>query len=335
MIPNNILRVSLWVVCMFSLITNVIVIAGRIKSKIPAIRNKFRTTVGESQNTFLINLAIADYLTGVYLCAIGIADAAFGKDYFLSAFGWRSGNACKGIGFIGFSANVASMLILTFVSVERFCTIVFPFGKDLFRSKLTAIICVAIWVTSGAMAIAPIILSEFVTELFGFSDVCLGLPINSVPEMSNFQISEVPLGAPEAGLVATRKDADIKSLKWIYSQIVYIYFSATCVSIITFCYISIFISAIRSKIQSGRPGSNKDEIKMAFRIFIIVGTDLLCWLPVITTGILSTTGYKISANAYAWFAIFVLPINSAFNPLIYTLPAIKKRKENEPSFIAK
>ncbi|KAJ8031760.1 hypothetical protein HOLleu_25066 [Holothuria leucospilota] len=271
---------------------------------------------------------------GVYLSAIGIADAAFGKDYFLSAFGWRSGNTCKGIGFIGFSANVASILILTFVSVERLCTIVFPFGKDLFRSKLTVIICVAIWVASCAMALTPIILSEFITELFGFSDVCLGLPINSVPEISSFQVTEIRLriwGEDHA----TRKDSDINSLQWVYSQIVYIYFSATCVSIITFCYISIFISAIRSKKQSGRPGSNKDEIKMALRIFIIVGTDLLCWLPLIITGILSNLGYEISTDVYVWFAIFVLPINSAFNPLIYTLPAIKRRKENEPSFIAK
>ncbi|KAJ8018936.1 hypothetical protein HOLleu_42785 [Holothuria leucospilota] len=334
MIPNNILRVSLWVVCLFSLTANVIVIAGRTKSKIPGIREKFTTTVSKIQNTFLINLAIADCLMGVYLSGIGIADAAFGKDYFLSALGWRSGKACKGIGFIGFSANVASILILTFVSVERFCTIVFPFGKDLFRSKLTAIICVATWVTSCAISLASIILSEFVTDLFGFSDVCLGLPINSVPEMSNFHIFEKRVSLFE-GVYATRRDyTDVKSLQWVYSQIVYIYFSGTCVLIITFCYIAIFISTIRFKIQSGRRGSNKDEIKMALRIFVIVGTDLLCWLPVIITGILSNAGYEISTDVYAWFAIFVLPINSAFNPLIYTLPAIKRKKKNEPSFVA-
>ncbi|KAJ8031757.1 hypothetical protein HOLleu_25063 [Holothuria leucospilota] len=333
MIPNNFLRVSLWVVCLFSLITNVIVIAGRVKSKIPALRNKFTTTVSESQNTFLINLAIADCLTGVYLSAIGIADAAFGKDYFLSAFGWRSGNACKGIGFIGFFANLASILVLTFVSVERFCTIVFPFGKDIFRSKLTAIICVAIWVTSGAMALTPIILSTFNTELFGFSDVCLGLPINSAPEVSIFKDSEQRSEGTYI-VYTTRKVVDIDSLQWVYSQIVYIYFVTTCVLVITLCYIAIFISTIRSKFQSGRTGGNKDEIKMALRIFIIVGTDLLCWLPVIITGILSTAGYEISTDVYAWFAIFVLPINSAVNPFIYTLPAMKRKKKNEPSFIA-
>ncbi|KAJ8034470.1 hypothetical protein HOLleu_21323 [Holothuria leucospilota] len=67
---------------------------------------------------------------------------------------------------------------------------------------------------------------------------------------------------------------------------------------------------------------------------IIVGTDMICWLPVIVVGILSKAGIEITIDIYSWIAIFVMPINSAFNPFIYTIPTIKKRKKNEPSFIA-
>ncbi|KAJ8031810.1 hypothetical protein HOLleu_25127 [Holothuria leucospilota] len=333
MLRSNFLRVILWVVCLFALVTNVIVIVGRVKSKILAMRNMFSATVSDKQNTFLINLAIADFLMGVYLLAIGISDLIFGKDYFLSALGWRNGIVCKGIGFIGFVGNVASLLTLTFLSIERFVTIAFSFGRYHFRSKLTAKICATIWGFSAAMALTPIMLSHFVAEIFGFSDICLGLPFVPVADISKYHVTKT-YEYYGAMYDIVGGDTDIKSLQWIYSQIVYIYFSATCVSTITLCYIAIFISAIVSKIQSGRPGDNKDEIKMALRISIIVGTDLLCWLPVIITGILSNAGYKVSSDAYVWFAIFVMPINSAFNPFIYTIPAIKRKKKNEPSFIA-
>ncbi|KAJ8031814.1 hypothetical protein HOLleu_25136 [Holothuria leucospilota] len=272
MLPSNFLRVTLWVVSFFSLVANVFAIVGRVKSKIPVMRNMFSATVSDKQNAFLINLAVADFLMGVYLLAIGISDVIFGKDYFLSALGWRNGIACKGIGFIGFVANVASLLTLTFVSIERFFTIAFSFGRYHFRSKLTRIICAIIWGFSAAMALTPIILSEFVEEIFGFSDICLGLPFVRVPEISKYHVLKqyryYGYGAIYETVV---RDTGIESLQWIYSQIVYIYFSVTCVLVITLCYIAIFVSVIASKIQSGRPGDNKDEIKMAQRISIIGG----------------------------------------------------------------
>ncbi|KAJ8042677.1 hypothetical protein HOLleu_09497 [Holothuria leucospilota] len=333
MIPNNVLRVTLWVVCLFSVVANMVVIAGRIKNEIPSMRKIFSSTVGDKQNTFLLNLAVADFLMGVYLLAIGIADAFFGKDYFLYASSWRKGIMCKGIGFIGFAANIASILILTFVSIERFFVLVFPFGKYHFRSKLTVIICVTIWVISGMMALTPIILSEFFDEIFGFSNICLGLPFAAVPKNSRYEVA-VEYDYVNFDVSTIQETLDLQGLQWLYSKIIYIYFSATCVSVITLCYIAIFISSIVTKVKSGRRGNNKDEIKMALRISIIVGTDLLCWLPVIIAGILSGIVDNIPSETYVWFAIFVMPINSAFNPFVYTFPTLKKRKKNEPSFQA-
>ncbi|KAJ8034422.1 hypothetical protein HOLleu_21254 [Holothuria leucospilota] len=62
-------------------------------------------------------------------------------------------------------------------------------------------------------------------------------------------------------------------------------------------------------------------------------TDLICWFPVIITGILSAVGTDISVDMYAWLTVLVMPVNSALNPFIYTIPTIKKKKSNEPSFI--
>ncbi|KAJ8025179.1 hypothetical protein HOLleu_35308 [Holothuria leucospilota] len=330
MLPNTVLRVTVWLVCLSSTLANMVVIVGRLKSKIPAMRNIFSSEVNTTQNTFIVNLAIADFLMGVYLLSIGVADAKFGDAYFLSAYRWRNGIGCKVIGFIGFVSNVASILILMFVSIERFFTVSFPYSRLRFGHKLTKGVCVSTWIISVVMALTPIILSSFVQGIFGLSDVCLGLPFVTVPETTE---NDVTITLDKYGKVGSIKQTDSQNLQWLYSQFVYIYFASTCVLIITMCYVGMFTSIIAAKTLSGRhTADNKDEIKMAAKMSLIIGTDMMCWLPVITLGILSKAGLEISINMYAWLAILVMPINSAVNPFIYTIPTIRKKKQNEPSF---
>ncbi|KAJ8019337.1 hypothetical protein HOLleu_42123 [Holothuria leucospilota] len=308
---------------------NLVVILSRIKFKVFAINKFFASTLNTKQNAFLLSLSIADFLMGVYLLCIGIADATFSDAYFLSSHGWRNGIQCKIIGFIGFLSNVASILSLTPVSIERFFTIVLPFRSCSFGSKFTIVICAVIWIISVIMALTPIILSTFVQGIFGFSDICLGLPFVPVPETTE---NDVTLTYNYWGGIDAVRQTDSKNLQWVYSQIVYIYFSSACVTIITVCYVSMFISITASRMRSGRHGDNKDEIKTAMKMSIIVSTDIICWIPVIIVGILSEVGLKMSINLYAWLAIVVMAINSAFNPLIYTISTMKKKRTG-PLFI--
>lgn len=90
---------------------------------------------------------------------------------------------------------------------------------------------------------------------------------------------------------------------------------------------------------------NKKIIFLLRRFAIIITTDCACWLPVIVvkfialSGLYTTTfitiltslfvykmckfnviaGVSISPSLYAWLAVLVLPVNSALNPILYTL----------------
>jgi hypothetical protein len=44
------------------------------------------------------------------------------------------------------------------------------------------------------------------------------------------------------------------------------------------------------------------------------------------SGILALNGFSISSDVYAWSAVFILPINSALNPFLYTVTAIIGKK---------
>ena len=41
---------------------------------------------------------------------------------------------------------------------------------------------------------------------------------------------------------------------------------------------------------------------------------------------LAVSGRSISGDIYAWTAVFVLPVNSALNPFLYTLTAFLKKE---------
>ncbi|CAG2106836.1 unnamed protein product, partial [Medioppia subpectinata] len=67
---------------------------------------------------------------------------------------------------------------------------------------------------------------------------------------------------------------------------------------------------------------------MARRMMFIVMTDFWCWMPIILLGIISFYGVKIPPQAFAWVAVFVLPLNAAINPTLYTLSTLVYRKKS-------
>ncbi|KAL3221079.1 hypothetical protein MRX96_029693 [Rhipicephalus microplus] len=87
-------------------------------------------------------------------------------------------------------------------------------------------------------------------------------------------------------------------------------------------YLSMF-TIIREDRQRARPVTLKkqEDVVLALRFFFIVLTDCLCWIPIVIIKILALCEVRISENVYAWVVVFILPINSALNPVIYTLAA--------------
>ena len=68
------------------------------------------------------------------------------------------------------------------------------------------------------------------------------------------------------------------------------------------------------------------EIKLARKLALIVGTDFLCWMPIIIMGLLSITRLaEIPPDVYAWTAVFILPLNSSINPYLYTYSIVLQK----------
>ena len=95
-----------------------------------------------------------------------------------------------------------------------------------------------------------------------------------------------------------------------------------CFVIISVCYIAIVIYARQSSRKSGQqdnPLRNRGEKAVQKRVFIIIVTDFLCWVPFIFISGLHNLDFIDASKWYASFAMIVLPLNSVINPLIYNI----------------
>ena len=57
-----------------------------------------------------------------------------------------------------------------------------------------------------------------------------------------------------------------------------------------------------------------------------VSVSLTVFLFLFFSGVFAVADYRIPVNVYSWIAVVVLPINSAVNPVLYTLSEILQKK---------
>lgn len=122
---------------------------------------------------------------------------------------------------------------------------------------------------------------------------------------------------------------------WEYSVALFIALNLAAFLFILAAYIAIVVKVSNSqrKIKAhGESQTNSPNLKresaLARRVFAIILTDFSCWVPVIIMSILALVGkfHDPEGTAYVWFAVFVLPVNSSVNPVLYTFSTPKVGK---------
>ncbi|XP_022097847.1 uncharacterized protein LOC110983154 [Acanthaster planci] len=311
LMQNKLLRVAMWVLGLSALIGNAVVIVWRCCQG--------KTNGGKKRYSFLVlNLAISDFMMGVYMLIIAGADVYFGEKYSSVPSEWRSSPVCKIAGVISVLSSEASVFFVTLISIDSFLSIVFPFSGVRFREKSATGLVLTIWIAALSLSIWPTILTRDDSNVYGLSDVCIGLPLLTKPESYIVQEADIrnPLGSYTVAVQIGQGSQPV----WTYSIVLFLGVNMVCFLIVLCSYVAIFVKVKRTAKRVRKTAHRSREIKMAAKMALIVGTDFACWMPVIIIGILSQSGaVHIGPEAYAWFVVFVLPINSSLNPYIYTL----------------
>ncbi|XP_064630861.1 G-protein coupled receptor GRL101-like [Lineus longissimus] len=114
---------------------------------------------------------------------------------------------------------------------------------------------------------------------------------------------------------------------WEYSVAIFLGLNLDAFMIIAVLYTWMYVIIKRSvdmmKHKTSRKKGENKELVVARKMALIILTDFACWMPIIILGLAAISGkVTIPGDVYAWIAVFVLPINSAMNPILYTLSSL-------------
>ncbi|MEE6472509.1 hypothetical protein FKM82_009631, partial [Ascaphus truei] len=240
----------------------------------------------------LQSLEGADCLMGVYLFFIGVSDVKYRGQYKKYALLWMESLQCKSLGFLAMLSTEVSVLLLTYLTLEKYLAIVFPFSNFRPGKRQTLIILITIWIVGFIIAIIPFWNEDFFGNYYGKNGVCFPLYPDQTEEEGGKR----------------------------YSLGIFLGVNLLAFIIIVFSYVSMFCSIQKTALRTSEFRSHTHrDVAVANRFFFIVLSDAVCWIPVFLLKILSLFNVEIPGTVTSWIVIFILPINSALNPILYTL----------------
>ena len=246
LIGNEILRPLIWIIGMFTLLSNIISIVCRFIYQ--------REQLKHSYGIFVSHLALSDFLMGVYLIIVAGADILYRGKYIFYRDSWIKSTWCKLAGTLSTLSSEASVLFICLITLDRLLAVKYPFGQRRLSLKVGHVLAIIIWIASVVIAVLPISLTSlFNDEFYSQSGVCLALPLTRV-----------------------------RVSGWAYSVGVFIVFNTVSCLLVAVGQWFIYSEIKTSKKACGKSGRSKSssETRMAWNLLLVVTTDFLCWLPI-------------------------------------------------------
>ena len=327
LIQKPFLRVLMWILGLSASIGNLFVLLWRATTET-------KNDVQIVQAIFIGNLALSDLLMGIYMLLLAVVDSYYGDEFYRFSDSWRLSLPCRAAGFLALLSSETSLLLLTFITVDRFLCCVFPFSSTHFKKFSAYAVVIASWLMVISMSFPAVVLADSDGDFYSLSDVCIGLPLVTRPESYVVESSTVE-GSSNSYTFNIPVTSGLKS-SWYFSTSVFLGLNFLLVLVIPILYIMIFIYVLKTRRAAQNTRSLKREVEMALRMTLVVMTNCLTWLPVIVMGILSQSGLiSVSLDIYIWSVVVILPINASFNPYLYTISVLisdfkfKKREQKK------
>ena len=244
---------------------------------------------------FVTHLCLSDFMMGVYLVMIGAADRIYKNTYLWEDTDWKNSVACNMAGFLSLLSSEVSVSLICLITMDRFIAVRFPFSRARFQHRSAQLGCLIQWIMGLVLAAVPLLPASW--HFYSQTAICIPLPV-------------------------TRQDFPGQ----VYAFAVMIIFNFVLFVFIATGQLFIYM-AIRSQSMAKKDIDRRSkDLAVAQRLFTVVLSDFLCWFPVGLMGLLASRDIPISGEVNVGIAIFVLPLNSALNPFLYSLNTIQARR---------
>ena len=345
MIENAAIRYIYWILAMSAICGNVYML---ITITLWLRKEKLRETI-RCQLFIALNISIADFFMGIYLIVIAAQSLRYSGYYESVDYQWRTSSECAFIGslaFISVEASCFLMLLLTIFLLYSVCK-----SPVKATSNLIWKICAGLaWIEAILLATAPFFgkLSRYFVH-----DVWLSVPVSDRKiwnreelEMLTCRLAKVS----KTRYISEEWESSVDFLTTNFPNFApqgeFGYYSATSIcmpefyvpvggnsweyslTIITInftCFLLVGVNYfIACKISSRRHENSNDiqaakqESQLQRRIARIIFTNSVCWISIGVIAYLKIGGIALTDLTYVVSAFFLLPINSALNPFLFS-----------------
>ncbi|CAK8672866.1 unnamed protein product [Clavelina lepadiformis] len=343
MISNLGLKIWLWFIIILTIVGNFYV---AIFSIVQLHESKNRNA-SLCNHILIINLSVSECLMGIYLIIILVKDVQFSGKYSEFDYKWRSSTICSLAGSLCMISSQTSCFLMAILTGYRLYTVLYPFKARNASAKLWIVAAICSWIISIIIALVPnttryfkskvlflndfsssdTVTHDYVTDfacrLAILTNTSQDLNENSWESVQSFlkvYFSEYALKG-DIGYYGTtsvcmpRLYLDRSDSFWTYSIVVITF------NFLSFLFVLSGFGLIAWKMKNRSIQSDnaqKQNYKTNQRINRIVVSDFLCWVPICIMAYLSVSGVKLPDGIEIFTAGVLLPINSAFNPILYS-----------------
>uniref|UniRef100_A0A7E4V9K7 G_PROTEIN_RECEP_F1_2 domain-containing protein n=1 Tax=Panagrellus redivivus TaxID=6233 RepID=A0A7E4V9K7_PANRE len=266
------LRYTIWIIAIIAVAGNVLVWVVIATS---------RTKHSRIHYFFMLNLSIADFLTGLYLMILAIQDYRTADAYYNYAVEWQTGWICSFAGFLSVFASELSISSMLMIAFEIYYNAKFAiYGK-----RITPRAAAWLMGIGYSYAIIMAVLPWFGVSSYQRSSICLPLSVTNEVDK------------------------------------IYLLFG---LSVSALCFFGMVANYILINRMVRYSSEDKDvpprpEDKQIFRrSLVLIGTNMICWVPVLFFGITATLGLPLITLTNAKICLILFyPINSCANPCLY------------------
>ena len=310
---------------------------------------------------FILSISIADMIMGIYLLSIAVYSVYYSGYYGQIDFEWRSSLRCSIIGSLAVLSSEASCLFMVLLTSTRLYATYKPFSTASISTRKYKLAIISVWIMSFLIAVLPIphqVFSYFMQNKVEFSNQFTRSKIWNKEKVTKFACRLASLKNKLMECNCNDWDSTKSFLKtndpeyspraefgyygqtsvcmprfyvyrgesaWEYSFVIIIV-NFLCFFFIAISYICIFIKSNKNKLEIKTSQREKEQSRLQRRISRIIITDFLCWISICIMAFVKLSGFYVDDVAYVVSAGLLLPINSAFNPLLYS-SLLNKLKE--------
>lgn len=206
---------------------------------------------------------------GFYLLIIAVQDLRFRDVYHTTASDWVASWTCVASGVVAMISAEVSLLILAFISIDRFLMIADPCGGPRTRMgyrKVVWPLCI-IWALGILLSVVPAIYYHSTSKFYGiYSGTCFPLHIEEL----------FPLG-------------------WQYSAFVFFGVNLFLLIVIVTLYTGLLHSIRKTSRATTLPHKDVD-LNLTIRFFFIVLTSASCWVVIVGFKLFAMLGYEFGSR---------------------------------------